>query len=339
VRLALVISAVVHAAILTYAVHAAVPPRKPATPQAAVEPEPLDVVLLDLPTPVATGPRGIGATPHATGSHLRKSITTSGNVPKIEAPAVSPQAAPATGSHMLSMRGPLDRANEIAEEVAAAGPEGGTPTAQAPHPTGELHLAGREMKSNHETFDARVSRDGTAHFGDKPDVDINIGCLFGGCKMGLDDALMRRHGIDPYASAKRQWLERTFDERAALGLANRKEDLARSAEFMQRNVAYAWQHARDAGERKQALFELWDDCAEAGDTDLVRGGAAARDYVVGFVRAHLPEGTAGAFTADELAKLNAHRKSRAAFDPYNAPSATTAPAALRTDTDVVQSRL
>jgi hypothetical protein len=344
VRLALVISAVVHVCVLGFAVRAGSSLQAPgSSPTQLPDPPPLDVVLLETPTPVAVATRGTDGLSHATPSHSHKSIS------KITAPAVSPgpevgSPHPAPGSHYLSMRGPLDRLDELpasssSSEAGAWSPEPGAERAPSAKPTGELKQHGRHMTSDHETFGARVDRDGTAHFTDKPDVDVHIGCLFGGCKMGLDDALMRSHGIDPYASAKRQWLEKTFDERAAIGLANRKEDLARSAEFMQRNVTWMWKRTRDAAERKEALFELWDDCAEAGDSDLVSGGASARDYVVGFVRAHLPEGSPGAFTADELAKLNAHRHSRTTFDPYNAPSATTAPAALRTDTDVVQSRL
>jgi len=134
--------------------------------------------------------------------------------------------------------------------------------------------------------------------------------------MAFDDMLMRGHGIDPYASAKRQWLEKTFDERAAIGLAHRKDELARSAQYMQRNLTWMWRRTTDPRERKQAVFELWDEVAETGDDDLVRGGQAARAYVLGFVRSHMPEGSAGAFTADELAQLNAHRHSHEVFSPY-----------------------
>ena len=128
---------------------------------------------------------------------------------------------------------------------------------------------------------------------------------------------MRKAGIDPYASAKRQWLDKTRDERARIAMANRKEDLARAPEFMRRNLAWAWNKTMtDPEARKQALFELWDDCAETGDDDLVTAGTAARTYLVGFIRAHLGPGSPGAFTADDLARLNAHRRSKATFEPY-----------------------
>jgi hypothetical protein len=99
-------------------------------------------------------------------------------------------------------------------------------------------------------------------------------------------------------------------------MANRTEDLARAPEFMRKNVAWAWAHVRSDDERKEALFELWDDCAETGDDDLVQAGANARRYLVGFIRAHLPAGKRGAYTPEDLARLNAHRRSKATFAPY-----------------------
>ena len=44
------------------------------------------------------------------------------------------------------------------------------------------------------------------------------------------------------------------------------------------------------------------------------GGAAARQVIVGFIRAHLTG--ADAFTSAELATLNARKKSTAEFAPY-----------------------
>ncbi len=175
---------------------------------------------------------------------------------------------------------------------------------------------GGTYKSHHDAFDATVARDGTVDLHDKPSVKLSPGCIFGGCPMNLDDALMRAAGIDPYRAAKLHWLDKTREERFQIGLANRKTELAHSAEAMRRNLARMWSKTRDPAERKRALFELWDEVAEAGDDDLVRGGQAARDYLLGFVRAKLPEGSAGAFTGDELAQLNAHRHSHERFAPY-----------------------
>ncbi|MCW5802116.1 MAG: hypothetical protein KIT31_06995 [Deltaproteobacteria bacterium] len=69
----------------------------------------------------------------------------------------------------------------------------------------------------------------------------------------------------------------------------------------------------DPAARKQALFELWDDVAETGDEALVVAGAGVRAYLVGAIRAMRP---ALELASDELAQLNARRRSRAVFAPY-----------------------
>jgi hypothetical protein len=108
---------------------------------------------------------------------------------------------------------------------------------------------------------------------------------------------------DPYAARKRKLLDDTFDERVERGAAFRAEQAARSAELMQRTLEELWTREHDPAARKQALFELWSDCA----TD--DAGRRARAMVIGWIRAKLPEGTAAAYTPDELARL-------APFSPY-----------------------
>ena len=46
-------------------------------------------------------------------------------------------------------------------------------------------------QSHHGAFDARVARDGTVQLHDKGSVELSPGCIFGGCPMNLDDAMMR----------------------------------------------------------------------------------------------------------------------------------------------------
>ena len=132
----------------------------------------------------------------------------------------------------------------------------------------------------------------------------------------ISDALMRRHGQDPYASKKLKVLDATRDERAQIGEKFRKEQLAQAARMMKAAVDRLWASGLDAAAKRRALFELWDDCADTGAPELVDAGARARGFVIGFINAHLPAGSEAAFTADELAQLNAHRQSRAAFAPY-----------------------
>jgi hypothetical protein len=115
---------------------------------------------------------------------------------------------------------------------------------------------------------------------------------------------MRKYGhFDPYASRKRKLLDDTRAEREERGAAFRAEQAARSAELMQRNLEELWARVPDGAARKQALYELWNECADD------EAGLRARAMVIGWIRARLPPGSGGAFTADELARL-------APFSPY-----------------------
>jgi hypothetical protein len=83
---------------------------------------------------------------------------------------------------------------------------------------------------------------------------------------------------------------------------------------MNANLVRLWATTQDVAARKQGLLELWDECAETGDADLVEGGKAARAMVEQWIQVKLTG--ADRFTTDELARFNAHRRSRATFDPY-----------------------
>lgn len=166
-------------------------------------------------------------------------------------------------------------------------------------------------KSEKRTFVAKVERDGTVHFKDKPNLRVE-GPL--SASFDTTDWLMRSHGIDPYASAKRAYLDRTRDQRVEIGRAYRKEQLGRSDQLMNANLVRLWASTRDVAARKQGLLELWDECAESGDPELVEGGKSARAMVERWMAVKLTG--ADRFTPEELAQFNAHRRSRATLDPY-----------------------
>jgi hypothetical protein len=123
----------------------------------------------------------------------------------------------------------------------------------------------------------------------------------------ITDALMRRKKVDPYAAAKLRYLDSTRDERVQIGTRYKKQQLAQSAELMQKQLDLLARASLE--QKKQALFELWDDCAETGDASLVEGGRQARALVIGYIRAHVT------YTEDELAALNRKKQSKAAFAP------------------------
>ncbi|HEX3759462.1 MAG TPA: hypothetical protein VHW23_12185 [Kofleriaceae bacterium] len=133
----------------------------------------------------------------------------------------------------------------------------------------------------------------------------------------VTDWLMRRHGQDPYAARKRALLDATRDERVAIGNRHRSAELARAPEMVHRQLEALWAGTTDLAERKQGLFELWDDCVETGDDELVAAADAARRMIVGFIRAHLAAGSAEAYTPAELTALARTQRSKAAFAPYD----------------------
>jgi len=155
--------------------------------------------------------------------------------------------------------------------------------------------------------------DASGNQGDRaPQVSVPV--VGGG--FDVNDWLTRRHGEDPYASRKLAMLDATRDERVQIGNQHRAAQLRRAPEIMQRNLAALWAATRDPAARKEALFELWDECLEDGDPGAAAAGAAARRLVIGFIRGHLPAGSPDAFTPAELARLARRKQSKAAFDPY-----------------------
>ena len=160
---------------------------------------------------------------------------------------------------------------------------------------------GGTYRADKSGFRADVDRDGTVHLRDKPTFDAT-------------DRIMRAVGEDPYATEKERLLDRTRDERALIAKRYRHEQLSRAAIIMQKNIERLWTGTTELAARKRGLFELWDDCAEDGDDEVVAAAVQARLLLIGFIQSKLTGGEA--YTADELAKLNAKRTSRAVFAPY-----------------------
>jgi hypothetical protein len=97
----------------------------------------------------------------------------------------------------------------------------------------------------------------------------------------------------------------------------RTQQLVRSAELMRRTLEQLWARVADPAARRTALFELWDDCDE-GSGDRGAAGERARAMVLGWIGAHLPRGGAGAYTDEEIRRLDARRASKQPFAPYPA---------------------
>ena len=189
-------------------------------------------------------------------------------------------------------------ANHSGPEVAAERQR--TLIARHAQDSHELQHKGTGYEAKHAVFTGQVEADGTAHLEKKRRYDPT-------------EIIMNRHDIDPYASNKLRMLDDTREERYAIGEAYKHGQLARSAVIAQQNLTYLWARTTDPTQRKTALFEMWDECAERGAPELVAGGAAARAMIVGFIKARMVGRLA--YTTEELAALNARKKSSATFAP------------------------
>jgi hypothetical protein len=139
--------------------------------------------------------------------------------------------------------------------------------------------------------------------------------LLGG-NMDLTGWAMRKFAHqDAYDSRKKKLLDDTRDERVYHGGEYKQEQLNRSAEIMRGNLERLWLSTIDPAARREALFEMWDECAE-GDGGMGEAGERARGQVIGWIAARLPKGNPDAFTDEEIAKLDAKRSSKAHFAPY-----------------------
>ena len=133
----------------------------------------------------------------------------------------------------------------------------------------------------------------------------------------VTDAVMRWAGQDPYEARKREFLDRTFEERVQIGTVHRAEEMEKADQTILGHLGKLWARADLSMEEKRELvFELWDECAETGGEKLVAGGTKARAALYRWVNVHLPKDGANAFTRDELARLNGKRRSKATFTPY-----------------------
>lgn len=252
-----------------------------------------------------------------------------------EAPKGPGDGAPSTGpgptQSPLSMRKGKDTEGRGRNPFGLSGRmiEGDPPPSDAIYDprvaaTGELKPSGGGThKSEHAPFTAHVAADGSVTLRDKSSASAHFSGFPPGIGGTLEvtDWMMRRQGIDPYAANKLRWLDKTRDERVQIGNRHRTQQLARTPEYVKKNLDRLWATVKDPDDRKQALFELWDEADEAtterGDHKRTEAGAAARKMIIGFIRARFPAGSPHAYTRAELVALNAKRQSKAPFAPYD----------------------
>ena len=142
-----------------------------------------------------------------------------------------------------------------------------------------------------------------------------------GATFDVSDWAERVAGNDPYASRKLDFMDRTRDERVRMGERERQRQRDATEQTVRRHLTRLWARPDlSMAQKKEALFELWDDCAESDDPGDGEAGARARNHVLGFIRGKLPAGSEHAYTEAELARLDARRQSKAHFAPYQSRS-------------------
>jgi hypothetical protein len=148
----------------------------------------------------------------------------------------------------------------------------------------------------------------------------NSGSRGGGASIGggfdITSLVMSKLGMDPDQARKQKLMEETYEERAGQRAVHTDAQLRDADKLVRKTLVQLWRATTDPVERRQALFELWDECEE-GDGARAEAGARVRRQVLGWIRAKLPAGSRDAYTDDEVARLNAARRSSQPFKPYS----------------------
>ncbi len=186
-------------------------------------------------------------------------------------------------------------------------------------------------------FRAELKPDGRMVFRDLPaalprDPETNRRKVALPSMAGLAEGIRAAQGQELYQQQKKRLLEQTFELRLQMAVEFARDKVERRLASLYRELLDDWHdRGRSAAVRRTRLFERWDECEEGpavalpgfagearSEVDEIRrsAGGKARETIEGFIRRHLAQGTADAFTAEELRRLNARRRSRARFRPY-----------------------
>lgn len=199
-------------------------------------------------------------------------------------------------------------------------------TKVGPMTLGDLHLVGDGRGGYHGArpgyrFD--IERDGTVRFHDRPGVQVSVIEFIGfSAIFDVTDLVMRAGGRDPYASDKLAVLELTSKMRAPMSDADRRRRLDDALARLPDDLAALWRREDlPAAQRRRLIFDLWDELLDGAGPEGA-AAARARDEIRRFVQRALPAGSPHAYTRDELARLNAGRRSQLEFAPYRIGNAT-----------------
>lgn len=148
--------------------------------------------------------------------------------------------------------------------------------------------------------------------------------MFGGFSMGvpgLADMLLKNR----YAKQKQRFLRETEALRSRMAYAWLKQALADELDALVSRMLVIWRDGSlPMAERRRRIFVAWDECVESTSKPgspqaKMRATMAerARDRIERLVRLIAPPGSPQQFTAAELLRWNAGRRSQRRFAPYS----------------------
>ena len=146
----------------------------------------------------------------------------------------------------------------------------------------------------------------------------------------LDDLIRKGSGQEINTHLKLIFLEGTAELRHRMARTHAEERLNTRLDALNKELQTLWYHSgQPAAQRREALFQLWDDCIEAPAQQETDGSdeqelerlrqtiaSKARREIIRFIRRHVAKDSEDGYTEDELARLNARRGSRERFAPY-----------------------
>jgi hypothetical protein len=261
-------------------------------------------------------PPANGETRHAESGELTG--PTVETAPSVESPASQPGAADRL-STLLPARPDLSAAGHLADlagqrrDPLAPPSAGGKPAPPSELPR-VLHGGGGVT--------ADVAEDGTIRFRDAKNLGYDAKAWEG--HFDLTDAVMRKVGQDPYAASKRKLAEETREQRFCMAKqAQEKRQSEALLGLSARVKQIAGRLDLPLVERRQVIFEIWDECTEGPADSSTDYGGMARAIILAAIREVFPSGSELAYQPIELVALNRRRTSEERFAPYGPKTART----------------
>jgi hypothetical protein len=289
-------------------------------PPRAAAPEPLDPVTITI---IAPPPPGPGEKPVAAGAVVpptERAARTRGSPRR--APSIDRDAQRGRPSiddaGRVTAGGEAERRNLATIDLSPRiGPSTFDHAETAPKVDREIErkpIVAESFVHEDSAFTARVAADGSVEMAPNRLIDPRGITTV---KVDFTDVLLSAGGDDPYAYEKRKFLDATREERLVMARIACGERLAASLGELPRKLDRIWSSDRTLSEKKNILFDLWDECAEDGPAEVLRHSELARATVVEFIHRNLPERSGAAYSPAELASLNRRRLSKRRFDPYD----------------------